>query len=118
MTTSTRPFTTVCLQVKSLKAFIEELKSRGIQEARLCELAQRREVFEYRKLRFTALDYKAGVILRFDLPFYHDFATIHQNENEKYERTREKVQQQIRGRLEQSGIHLREGEYHHGKVEW
>lgn len=52
----------VYLQLTSLDGFVEELKRRGIGEARLSEWIQRRGVFERRKLRLTALDRRAGLI--------------------------------------------------------
>jgi hypothetical protein len=58
------------LQFTSLQSFIDELKRRGIYEARLSEWFQRREMFESRKLRLTALDPYHGLIIRYETTYY------------------------------------------------
>lgn len=105
------------LQLTSLEAFVEELKQRGIGEVRLCEWSQRRDIFERRKLRLTAIDLKTGLILRLDIVFYRDFAILHEHEIEKYRQAKEEAEQRIT-KLEEAGIRLREGEYHYGRAEW
>ena len=104
------------LQLTSLEAFIEELKRRGVNEARLIERVQRREVFERRKLRLTALDSEAMLILRLDYPFYQGFTMEH--ESGKYAQAKREAEQHINHRLKEAGIRLYRGEYHHGRCSW
>ena len=54
------------LQLISLESFVDELKRRGLYEARLSDWVQRREMFERRKPRLTALDPYHGLILRYE----------------------------------------------------
>jgi len=106
----------VYLQLTSLEMFIEELKRRGINEARLTEWVQRREVFERRKLRLTALDSETPLILRFDYPFYQGFVVEHAAE--KYQHARREAEQYITSMLKEAGVRLCEGEYHDGRSVW
>ena len=75
-------------------------------------------MFQRCKLRLTALDDKARLILRVDMPFYHDFAVVNKSEEEKYRQAREKALKTIEENLEKAGIKQQEGEYHAGTAEW
>ena len=100
------------LQVTSLETFIGELKRRGITEARLSDWVQRREMFERRKLRLTALD--CGLIIRCEKVYYEGI----EPELEKLKQSREEAKKRLLERLEAEGISVLEGEYHGGKSGW
>ncbi len=103
------------LQLTSLESFIEELKRRSIFEARLSDWLQRRELFERRKLRLTALDPYYGLIIRYETLYYQGLA---EHEPEKLKQLREEARKRIAERLEAEGISVFEGEYHIGRAEW
>jgi len=103
------------LQLTSLESFVDELKRRGLYEARLSYWVQRREMFERRKLRLTALDPYHGLIMRFETAYYQGLA---EPEPEQLKRLRDEARKKIVERLEAEGIALYEGEYHSGKAEW
>ena len=97
------------LELTSLNAFVDELKRRGLYEARLSEWVQRREMFERRKLRLTALDPYHGLIMRFETAYYQGLA---EPEPEQLKRLRDEARKKIVERLEAEGIALYEGECH------
>jgi hypothetical protein len=103
------------LQLTSLNAFVDELKLRGLYEVRLSEWGQRREMFERRKLRLTALDLHHGLIMRYETTYYQGLA---EPEPEELKRLRDEARKHITERLEAEGISVLEGEYHAGKAEW
>jgi len=103
------------LQLTSLNAFVDELKRRGLYEARLSDWVQRREMFERRKLRLTALDPYHGLIMRYETTYYQGLA---EPEPEQLKRLRDEARKKIAEKLEAEGIALYEGEYHSGKAEW
>jgi len=103
------------LQLTSLESFLDELKRRGLYEARLSEWAQRREMFERRKLRLTALDSYHGLILRYETVYYQGLA---EPEPEQLKRLRDEARKKIAEKLEAEGIALYEGEYHFGRAGW
>jgi len=100
------------LQLISLEAFIDELKRRSLYEARLSDWIQRRDMFEHRKLRLTALDPTHGLILRYEIVYYQGLAVY--SETEELKKSREEAKRRIAERLEAEGIRLLEGEYHTG----
>ncbi|MEM3699916.1 MAG: hypothetical protein QXL57_03505 [Candidatus Bathyarchaeia archaeon] len=106
----------VYLQLTSLETFIEELKRRNLSEARLSDWLQRKELFERRKFRLTALDPYYGLILRYETTYYQGLAV--DGETEELKKHREEAKRRIAERLEAEGIRLLEGEYHTGKAEW
>ncbi|MEM3579380.1 MAG: hypothetical protein QXL54_04065 [Candidatus Bathyarchaeia archaeon] len=118
MTTKAKTSTAavVYLQLTSLEAFIAELKRRGISEAGLSDRIQRREMFERRKFRVTALDLYHGLILRYESIYYQGLAV--DGETEELKKSREEARKRIAERLEAEGIRLLEGEYHAGRAEW
>jgi len=101
------------LQLISLESFVDELKRRGIYEARLSEWIQRREMFERRKFRLTALDVYNNIILRYDLTYYRGLA-----QEPKSEQLKDEAKKRIVEKLQSEGITLYEGEYHSGKPEF
>jgi hypothetical protein len=103
------------LQLTSLESFIDELKRRGLHEARLSEWVQHREMFERRKFRLTALDPYHGLIMRYETTYYQGLA---EPEPEQLKRLRDEARKHITDRLEAEGISILEGEYHAGRVEW
>jgi len=103
------------LQLTSLESFIDELKRRGIYEARLSEWVQRREMFERRMFRLTALDPYYGLIIRYETTYYQGLA---EPEPEQLKRLRDEARKQLVNKLEAEGISILEGEYHAGKAEW
>jgi hypothetical protein len=103
------------LQLTSLESFIDELKLRGLTEARLSEWIQRREMFERRKFRLTALDPYHGLIMRYETTYYQGLA---EPEPTQLKHLRDEAKKQVAERLEAEGISVLEGEYHFGKVEW
>jgi hypothetical protein len=103
------------LQLTSLESFIDELKRRGLYEARLSEWVQRREMFEMRKFRLTALDPYHGLIIRYETTYYQGLA---EPEPEQRKRLRDEARKQLVDKLEAEGISILEGEYHAGKAEW
>ncbi|MEM3722608.1 MAG: hypothetical protein QXF53_02930 [Candidatus Bathyarchaeia archaeon] len=106
----------VYLQLTNLESFIEELKHRSLSEARLSEWIQRRDMFERRKFRVTALDPYYGLILRYESIYYQGLAV--DGETEELKKSREEARKRIAERLEAEGIRLLEGEYHAGRAEW
>jgi hypothetical protein len=103
------------LQLTSLNAFVDELKRRGICEARLSEWVQRREMFERRKFRLTALDPNYSLIMRYETTYYQGLA---EPEPEQLKRLRDEARKHLTDKLEAEGISVLEGEYHAGKAEW
>jgi len=103
------------LELQGLEGFVDELKRRGIYETRLSEWVQRREMFERRKFRLTALDPYHGLILRYETVYYQGLA---EPEPEQLQRLRDEVKKRIVERLEAEGIALYEGEYHFGRAGW
>jgi hypothetical protein len=97
------------LQLTSLEGFIDELKRRGIYEARLSEWIQRREMFETRKLRLTALDAYNNIILRYDLTYYSGLAQ--EPESDEVKKLRGDAKKRITEKFEKENIAVREGEY-------
>jgi hypothetical protein len=104
------------LQLTSLQSFIDELKRRGIYEARLSEWIQRSEMFETRKLRLTALDAYNNLILRYDLTYYRGLAQ--EPESEELKKLRNEAKKQVVEKLCSEGITLYNGEYRFGKPEF
>jgi hypothetical protein len=104
------------LQLISLESFVDELKRRGLYEARLSEWIQRREMFERRKFRLTALDVYNNIILRYDLTYYRGL--VQEPESEELKRLRDEAKKRIVEKLQSEGITLYEGEYHSGKPEF
>jgi hypothetical protein len=100
------------LQLTSLEGFIDELKRRGLFEARLSEWFQRREMFERRKFRFTALDPYHGLIIRYETTYYQGLA---EPEPEQLKRLRDEARKQLVDKLQAEGITVLEGEY---RAEW
>jgi hypothetical protein len=103
------------LQLTSLNAFVDELRRRGVYEARLSEWVQRREMFERRKFRLTALDPYNSLIMRYETTYYQGLA---EPEPEQLKRLRDEARKQLVDKLEAEGISVLEGEYHVGKAEW
>ena len=97
------------LQLTSLEGFIDELKRRGIYEARLSEWIQRREMFETRKLRLTALDAYNNIILRYDLTYYNGLAQ--EPESEELKKLRNEAKKQVVEKLGSESVTIYNGEY-------
>jgi hypothetical protein len=97
------------LQLTSLESFVDELKRRGLYEARLSEWVQRREMFERRKFRLTALDPYHGLIMRYETTYYQGLA---EPELEQFKRLKDEAKKQLIGKLQAEGITVLEGEYH------
>jgi hypothetical protein len=94
------------LQFISLEGFIDELKRRGLYEARLSEWVQRREMFERRKFRLTALDPYHGLIMRYEKTYYQGLAEPEPNQ---LKRLRDETRKQLVDKLEAEGISVLEG---------
>jgi hypothetical protein len=103
------------LQLTSLESFVDELKRRDVYETRLSEWIQRREMFERRKFRLTALDPYHGLIMRYETTYYQSLA---EPEPEQLKRLRDEARKQLLDKLKAKGITVLEGEYHAGKTEW
>ena len=105
------------LELTDLHAFVEELKRRGLREARLCGWIQRYSHYERRKLRLTAIDKISELILRNDTTFYHNLATNPEDENDqkKLRQAKKKAEQRITTTLAEAKIRLLNGEYHMGE---
>jgi hypothetical protein len=104
------------LQLTSLEGFVDELKRRGLYEARLSEWIQRREMFETRKLRLTALDPYNNIILRYDLTYYRGLAQ--EPESEELKKLRNDAERRIVEKLGSESVTLYNGEYHFGRPEF
>jgi hypothetical protein len=101
------------LQLTSLDAFVEELKRRGIYEARISEWIQCSDVFEKHKLRLTALDAHNNLILRYETAYYQGLAF--ECESEEIKRLRDAAKWRIVERLKAESISVLNGEFHSGK---
>lgn len=103
------------LEFPSLEGFLGEVKRRSLGTVGLVEVSKRREVFEKRLFRLTALDRSEGLILRCDLPFYYGFQ-LDQNtskqELEKYRKAKQRLEDETKRQLKDLGVSIVEAEYH------